>query len=58
MKEFTINIKETLEKQVTVEAETLDEAICQVERNWKNGDYILDADNFTGAEFEAGEVDE
>lgn len=26
MKEFTINIKETLEKKVTVEAETLDEA--------------------------------
>lgn len=56
MKEFCIKIKETAEKKVHIWAETVGEALAVAEDNWKNGDYILDADSFTGVEFEeAGE---
>jgi len=57
MKEFTINIRETLEKQVAVEAETLEEAIAKAEKNWKDGEYILDAESFTGVNFEEAETE-
>lgn len=50
-KEFRINIRETLETQVTVEAESEEAALREVERRWKNGDYILDADNFQRVDF-------
>ena len=50
-KEFSINIRETLETQVAVEAESEEAALREVERRWKNGEYILDADNFQGADF-------
>lgn len=52
MKEFCIKIKETAEKKVHIWAETLDEALVAAEDNWKNGDYILDAESFTGVVFE------
>lgn len=51
VKEFCINIKETLEMQVTIEADTIEEALEIVEDQWKDGCYILDADYFTGVEF-------
>ena len=50
-KEFSINIRETLETQVAVEAESEEAALREVERRWKNGEYILDADNFRGVDF-------
>lgn len=50
-KEFRINIRETLETQVTVEAENKEDALREVEKRWKNGEYILDADNFQGVDF-------
>lgn len=50
-REFSINIRETLETQVAVEAESEETALREVERRWKNGEYILDADNFQGADF-------
>lgn len=56
MKEFVINIRETLEMQVCVEASTLEEAQETVEKHWKNGDYILDSEHFKGVEFEGSEV--
>lgn len=52
MKEFCINIRETLEKKVYVWAETAEDALAAAEDNWKNGDYILDAESFVGVEFE------
>ena len=49
MKEYQVQIRETLAMTVTVEAENAAQAREIVERNWKNGDYhILDADNFKG----------
>lgn len=57
-KEFRINIRETLETQVTVEAENKEDALREVEKRWKNGEFILDADNFQRVDFwedEAGD---
>ncbi|MBR2287097.1 MAG: DpnD/PcfM family protein [Clostridia bacterium] len=52
-KSFEVNIKETLETQVTVQAESREEAERIVEQRWKFGEYVLDADHFTGVEFNA-----
>lgn len=51
-KEFCINVKETLEMRVTVEADTVEEALKIAEENWRNGEYILDYGHFNGVEFE------
>ena len=40
---------------VDVEAHSRDEAEQIASDNWHNSDYILDADNFVGVEFEATE---
>lgn len=50
-REFSTNIRETLETQVVVEAESEEAALREVERRWKNGEYILNADNFQGVDF-------
>lgn len=50
-KEFHINIREELETQVTVEADNEENALREAERRWKDGEYILDADNFQGVDF-------
>lgn len=55
MKEFDINITETLEKTVTVEAENREEAEKKVEQAYYNSEYILDSENFTGVKFNVGE---
>ena len=54
-KEFDVTIVETLKMKVTVEAESREEAKQAVEDKWYKGDYILDADNFVGVEFEPSE---
>ena len=51
MKEFEVTITETLQKSVTVEASTREEAQAMVEEMWDKGDVVLDADNFVGADF-------
>ena len=51
MKEYDVKITETLEKTVTVEAESRDAAEEQVKTAYYNSEYILDAENFTGVEF-------
>ena len=51
MKEFEVTITETLQKAVTVEAATREEAQAMVEEMWDKGDVVLDADNFVGADF-------
>lgn len=53
MKEYDVTITETLEMTVAVEAESREEAQQIASDNWKNGDYILDANHFTGVEFKA-----
>lgn len=55
MKEFDINITETLEKTVTVEAENRLSAEDKVRQAYYNSEIILDSENFTGVEFKAGE---
>lgn len=55
MKEFDINITETLEKTVTVAAETREEAEEKVQQAYYNSEYILDFENFTGVNFAVGE---
>ena len=51
MKEFQIEITETLQIQVFIEAKNEQEAEIIAETNWTNGDYILDADCFLDVEF-------
>ena len=51
MKEYDVKITETLEKTVTVEATSRENAEEQVKAAYYNSEYILDAENFTGVEF-------
>lgn len=53
MKEYDVTITETLEMTVEVEAESREEAQQIASDNWKNGDYILDADHFKDVVFRA-----
>ena len=53
MKEYDVTITETLKMTVTMEAESQLEAEQMVSDNWRNQEYILDADNFTGVDFKA-----
>jgi len=53
LKEFKVTITETLKMTVTVEAKDRLEAEQIVSDAWDDGNYILDADHFVGAEFEA-----
>lgn len=54
-KNYKVRIIETLVMTVDVEAHSRDEAEQIASDNWHNSDYILDADNFVGVEFEATE---
>ena len=53
MREYEVTITETLEMTVAVEAESREEAQQIASDNWKNGDYILDADHFKDVTFRA-----
>ena len=55
---YAVTVKETLERTVTIEAETPEEAIHIAEKNWKNQEYILSADDFTGVEYSIAEKEE
>ena len=51
MKEYDVKITETLEKTVTVQAESRDAAEERVKDAYYNSEHILDAENFTGVQF-------
>lgn len=51
-KEFSVTIVETSKMNVSVEAENEEEAIQKISDEWYKGNYILDADNFVGVDFE------
>lgn len=51
MKEYDVKITETLEKTVTVEAASREEAKDQVKAAYYNSEHILDSENFTSVEF-------
>ena len=53
MKEYDIKITETLEKTVTVKAESMEAAQAKVEEEYYNSEHILDSENFTGVDFSA-----
>jgi hypothetical protein len=53
MKEFDVRIRETLEKIVKVKADSMVHAQHIAEKNWKNSDYILEADDFKDVTFQA-----
>lgn len=44
--EYLIEIKETLSKQIKVEADSAEEAICQVKKQYRDSKIILTADDF------------
>ena len=56
LKKFDIEIKEELARVVTVEAETLGEAIDQVMDMYDKGEIVLDADDFVGKEVHSMEI--
>ena len=51
--EYDIKITETLEKTVTVKAESMEAAQAKVEEEYYNSEHILDSENFTGVDFSA-----
>ena len=53
MKEYDIKITETLEKTVTVKAQSMEAAQAKVEEEYYNSEHILDSENFTGVDFSA-----
>ena len=53
MNEYRITITETLQKTVTVEAESREEAEQKVNDAWRRAEYILDAEDFQGVEIKA-----
>lgn len=55
MKEFEVTITETLRKTVKIEADSKEDALQEIEDMWKNGDIILDADNFAEVDYAADE---
>lgn len=50
--EYLIEIKETLSKQLKVEADTVDEAISQVKKQYRDSKIILTADDFVDYEID------
>ena len=51
MKTYEIEITETMQKTVEVEAATPEDAYSKVREAWKNGGIILDADAFVDVSF-------
>lgn len=51
MKEYDVTITETLEKTVAVQADSREEAEELVEQGWNDSLYVLDADDFSHADF-------
>jgi predicted Abi (CAAX) family protease len=50
---FNVTISEILQKTVTVVADSPDDAEQLASDNWRAGDYILGAEDFTGVDFKA-----
>ena len=52
MREYVVKITEILEKVVFINADNQEDAHKRVREDYKNGEYILNADNFVDVEFE------
>jgi len=55
-KSYEVTITETLQKVITVDAASNDEAELITYNNWSAGDYILGAENFVDVDFNASLV--
>lgn len=55
MKTYQVKIKETLCMTIEVEAENAQLAEAMVQEAYKNEEFVLDAEHFTGVEFAAQE---
>lgn len=55
MKSYKVTITETLEMTVDIEAHSHREAERIAKENWKNSNYILDSEYFTGVAFQVKE---
>ena len=53
MKKFKVEITETLQKIVEVEANNKEEAVHKVMKMYKNEEVILDYDNFVDVSFKS-----
>ena len=56
MRRFAVTIHENLKRTIVVEADSAVEAEVLVADRWRNGEYILDAEDFTDVDFETSEV--
>lgn len=52
---YKVTITETLEMEVEVNAKSREEAEQKIEAQWRDGEYILDAECFSKVEFCAKE---
>lgn len=52
MKKFKVQITETLQRIVEVEAEDMDQAIADIEWQHELGEIVLVAEDFVGVEFD------
>lgn len=52
MKTYKVQITETLQRIVEVEAEDMDQAIADIEWQHEIGEIVLDAEDFVGVEFD------
>jgi hypothetical protein len=52
MKTFIIEITETLQKQIQVEAESKDDAMSIIRNQYKKEDIILDESDYVNTQFE------
>lgn len=50
-KQITVTIKEVREKDITIEAVTLDEAIDAIEYLYSEGNFVLTNDDISDVEF-------
>jgi len=51
LKVFKVEIEEVLQHVYEIEAETLDKAIAIAEDRYHRQEYVLDAEDYKGAEF-------
>lgn len=58
MKRYYVSVTETLNKVVSVDAESKEEAVKKTQEAYDNSDIILDSDNFAGEHIELDEDQE
>lgn len=51
MKKFNIEITETLQRQIEVEADSYDEALKIVKGKYRNSEIVLDSNDFIDTDF-------